>query len=1076
MNALIDGAIDKSRMVMIILIFALVTGTLTYINLPKEADPEIPVPFVGVTVPLEGVSPEDAERLIVRPSETQVQTIEGLKQLSGVAAEGVGQIILEFGISFDADQALLDVREKIDLAERDYPEDAREPIITEINTALFPVLVVNLYGDVPERGLYNIARDLQDDLEALPGVLEAQLRGEREEVLEIVVDPVKLENYNISHQEILQTVSANNQLVPAGQIDTGSGSFPIKVPGLIKTAEDAFSLPVKQSGDAVITLADVAEIRRTFKDREVYAQFNGKPAVSIEIVKRSGANILSTIEDVNTVLAAAQTSWPDSLNVAQTSDQSITIDSQVRQLQASIVTAVLLVMIIVVAALGLRSAMLVGIAIPASFVMAFLLIGTYGLTINIMVMFGMLIAVGILVDGAIVVVEYADRKMAEGLDKVEAYRLAAKRMFWPIVASNATTLAAFVPFLFWDSLVGKFMSYLPLTLIFVLTSSLVMALIFLPVLGSIFGGRAEGDVGDENLKSLSGAEGDPIKALGWLGRYARFTSMLIKRPLLVTSGAFIAIAIIFLWFGSTQHRSELFLDLEPEEIIVFVSGQGSLSAQEEFSIVQRVEKAVLNTKGVRSVSTRAGSMAGEIEFFDDSGPTDTIGRLLVSLQTKAFGHDGRIAEDAIRANVENIPGARVEIRRREQGPPTGKDVQVALRSDNPVLLEQTALKIRNHLLQDDELREFDDTLPLPGLEYTLQVDRTQAGKFGVDVAQIGAVVQLVTTGVLVGRYRPDDATEEVDIRVRFPQDARSVEALDKLRIATPDGQVPLAEFVERTPAPRVSTINRRDGARIITLRANAIEQGMGAAKVAEVEDWLATADIDPSIEVRLEGANEDAEEAVAFFIKAAFAALFLMAVILLWEFNNFYHVALTLIAVILSTAGVLIGIQLFLSYISTLMIGIGIVALAGIVVNNNIVLIDTFQRLQATGRTAEEAAIAAAAQRIRPILLTTATTICGLLPMMYQLNVNFREGIISTGGGSSEWWVQLSTAVVFGLGFSTIMTLIVTPVWLAAPEKIGRFRRRIFSRSEASASGHNDRSYVPGKKPHAVDDLRPAAE
>ena len=585
MNALIDGAIDKSRMVMIILIFALVTGTLTYINLPKEADPEIPVPFVGVTVPLEGVSPEDAERLIVRPSETQLQTIEGLKEVNGIAAEGVGQVILEFGISFDADQAILDVREKIDLAERDYPADAREPVITEINTALFPVLVVNLYGEVPERGLYNIARDLQDDLEALPGVLEAELRGDREEVLEIVVDPVKLENYNISHQEILQTVSANNQLVPAGQIDTGSGSFPIKVPGLIKTAEDAFSLPVKQSGDAVITLADVAEIRRTFKDRDVYAQFNGKPAVSIEIVKRSGANILGTTEDVRAIVAAAQTSWPDSLNVAMTSDQSVTIESQVSQLQASIVTAVLLVMIIVVAALGLRSAILVGIAIPASFVMAFLLIGTYGLTINIMVMFGMLIAVGILVDGAIVVVEYADRKMAEGLDKVEAYRLAAKRMFWPIVASNATTLAAFVPFLFWDSLIGKFMSYLPLTLIFVLTSSLVMALIFLPVLGSIFGGRAEGDKDDESLKALSGAEGDPVNALGWLGRYARFTSMLVKRPVLVTSAAFIAIAAIFLWFGSTQHRSELFLDLEPEEIIVFVSGQGSLSAQEELSLI-----------------------------------------------------------------------------------------------------------------------------------------------------------------------------------------------------------------------------------------------------------------------------------------------------------------------------------------------------------------------------------------------------------------------------------------------------------------------------------------------------------
>ncbi|MEL6226432.1 MAG: efflux RND transporter permease subunit, partial [Pseudomonadota bacterium] len=521
MNQLIDGAIDKARMVMVILVFALIAGTATYIGLPKEADPEIPVPFVSVTVPLEGVSPEDAERLIVRPAETQLQTLDGLKQMDSIAAEGVGQVILEFGISFDADQAILDVREKVDLAERDFPEDAQEPIVTEINTSLFPILVVNLYGNVPERALYRAARDLQEDLEALSGVLEARIQGEREEVLELVVDPAKLESYNLSFTEILNTVTANNQLVPAGRIDTGGGRFPVKVPGLIKTAEDALTLPLRQSGDAVVTLSDVADVRRTFKDREVYAQFNGKPALGVQIIKRSGENILTTVDDVKEVLATAQETWPAALKADITSDQSYYIKSQVAQLQASIVTAVILVMIVVVAALGLRSAGLVGLAIPSSFVMSFLLLGVAGLTINTMVMFGMLIAVGILVDGAIVVVEYADRKMAEGEDRKTAYAMAAKRMFWPIVASNATTLAAFVPFLFWDSLVGKFMSYLPLTLIFVLVSSLVMALIFLPVVGSLIGGRAGGDDTDDNLAALSGAEGDPTQATGWLGGYVR---------------------------------------------------------------------------------------------------------------------------------------------------------------------------------------------------------------------------------------------------------------------------------------------------------------------------------------------------------------------------------------------------------------------------------------------------------------------------------------------------------------------------------------------------------------------------
>lgn len=1076
MNALINGAINKARMVVIILISALIAGTVTYINLPKEAEPDIPVPFVGITILLPGISPEDSERLIVRPLETQLQTIDGIKEITGIAAEGIGQIIVEFETSFDPDQALLDVREKVDLAERDFPDDAEEPIINEISTALFPIMVINLYGDVPERGLYRIALNLQDKLEAHAGVLEANINGDREEVLEIIVDPVKLETYNISYQEILQTVSANNQLVPAGRIDTGAGRFSIKVPGLIKTAEDAFTLPVRQSGDAVVTLSDVADIRRTFKDREVFAQFNGQPAVSIQIVKRTGANILDVVDDVQRTLDEERENWPEALRTVITSDQSIQIESQVGQLQASIMTAIVLVMIIVVAALGLRSAALVGIAIPASFVMAFLLLGTAGLTINTMVMFGMLIAVGILVDGAIVVVEYADRKMAEGHNRTEAYRLAAQRMFWPIVASNATTLAAFIPFLFWDSLVGKFMSYLPITLIFVLASSLVMALIFLPVLGSIFGGRAIDGETDGNLQALSGDEGDPIEAKGWIGGYARLTQTLIKRPVSVTLGAVLTVVVVFAWFITTPHRSELFLDLEPEEVFVFVSGQGSLSAEEEFQLVTRVEREVLKAPGIRSVSTTSGKAVGAFQPLDDSGPSDTIGSLLVTLQTRQHGYDGRQAEEALREAVGNVKGARAEILRREQGPPSGKDIQLALRSDNSAALYETADRLRTYLENDDELREVDDTRPLPGIEYQLDVNRAQAGKFGVDISQIGAAVQLVTNGVLVGQYRPDDALEEVDIRVRFPKEFRSVEALDHLRIATNAGQVPISNFVTRIPAPRIATINREDGLRVISLRANAIEQGRGPQKVADLREWIAGANLNPNVEILFEGADEDAAEAVAFFKGAVLAALFLMAVILLWEFNNFYHVALTLTAVILSTIGVLVGIQVFLPYISTLMLGTGVVALAGIVVNNNIVLIDTFQRLQESGRSAREAATMAAAQRIRPILLTTATTICGLLPMMFQMNVNFAAGSISFGGGAAEWWVQLSTAVVFGLGFSTIMTLIATPVWLTIPETLGAFINRMRGRGDGDAQDLPRRRIFTGRPALTPEDLRPAAE
>lgn len=1046
MLSIIDGAIGRARMVLSVLIVILVSGTATYLNLPKEADPDIPLGFVGITIPLEGISPEDAERLLVRPVETELQSIEGIEQIDAFAFEGAGQLVVEFEASFDQDQAVLDVREKVDLAEREFPAETRDPIITEISASLFPVLVINLFGDLPERSLYRIALELQDELEMLDGVLEARMQGQRDEVLEIVLDPLKLETYNISYQEIFAVISANNRVVPAGRIDMEQGRFPVKIPGLIKTAEDAFNLPIKVDGDAVVTLSDIADVERTFKDRQTYAQFNGQPSISFDIVKRSGANIIDTVAGIEEIVARSLARWPETLNVELTADLSEMIEDQLGQLQASIGVAVLLVMIIVVAALGLRSGALVGLAIPGSFVMAFLLLGMNGFTINNMVMFGMVISVGILVDGAIVVVEYADRKMAEGLDRKAAYSMSAKRMFWPIVASSATTLAAFFPFLFWDSVLGKFMSYLPITLIFVLVSSLLMALVFLPVLGSVIGGRDDSQKND--LAAVSGIDGSPLDADGWLGAYARTTQKLINRPLTVTVAALLVVMSIFNWFGATNHKSELFLDLEPEQLYVFVRAQGNLSASEEFAIVSRVAQTIAPIDGIESMSTKSGTEGSGGFSFDgvSAPPVDTIGRILVNLKGRAEDYDGRDIEREIKSRLATVQGIPTEVRKLEQGPPVGKDIQIALRSNDGEALLETAGQIRDYIDSMTGLIEIEDSRAIPGIEYQLRIDREQAGKFGVDVSQIGAAAQLVTNGILVGRYRPDDALDELDIRIRLPEDARSVGALDQLRIATAAGQVPLSQFVTRVPAPKVTQIDRRDGKRLIMVRANAINQGEGAAKVQLVKDWLETVEIDPRVDVDFEGADEDAREANAFFQVAALASLFLMGIILLWEFNNFYHVFLTLTAVVLSTAGVLIGIQLILPYISILMVGTGIVALAGIVVNNNIVLIDTYQRLLRDGRSSEQAAIAAAAQRIRPIMLTTLTTICGLLPMVFKMNVNFREGAISFGGITSEWWVPLATAVVFGLGFSTFMALIVTPVWLALPSKLGSFRDRMLDR------------------------------
>lgn len=1067
MTGIVDFAINRSRMILAIFLCALVAGMISFITLPREADPDIPFPFVIVTVPLAGISPEDAERLIVRPTETELRALDNIEELDSVGALGAGFLVAEFDVPFDSEQSVLDVREAVDMARREYPEDAREPIIQEFNSALAPTIAVQVYGEAPERTLYRIARDLQDELEALPQILEVNIQGIREELLEIVVDPALLETYGVTYGQLFQAVQSNNQLIAAGALDSGEARFQVKVPGLFESADDALNLPLASSGDAVVTLADVANVRRTFKDADSFSRYNGETAFTLQVVRRSGENIMDTSTAVRATTAELAETWPATVRHDFSLDLSTYVRDSLQSLTSSIMLAILLVLILVIAALGVRSALLVGLAIPSSFLFSFLLLDVYGLTINMMVMFAMVLAVGLLVDGAIVVVEYADRKLAEGDTRREAYLAAGKRMFWPIVSSTATTLAAFLPFLFWDSIPGQYMAYLPLTLIFVLSAALVMALIFLPTLGSVLGRK--GGVVDENsaVAHLNAQEGgDPRQLPGFTGWYAKLIAALVQRPLAV-SGTALTIVVVVLFsfiaqansmFGLEPKRSEFFLDSEPEQLYVFVRARGNLSPTEQYELSLEAERRIAGIEGIKGYYTVAGQSPGQSPFDGTrSPPADSVARIFIEFYPYGERPNGRLIERQIREALVGIPGVIIEVRPFEQGPPVGKDVQVQLRSDDMTALVAATRLVRGYIDQVEGLTDIEDTLPLPGVEWRLQVDREEAGRFGADVSQVGAAVQLVTAGSLVGRYRPDDADEEVDIRVRFPESDRDISRLDDLRVNTPNGAVPISNFVTREARPRVDTINRRDGKRYFMVRANAEEGFAGNVLLTEVQAWVesqvASGAIPAQVEVSYLGADEENAEAGQFFAGAMLASLFMMGVILLWQFNNFWHVILTLQAVILSVVGVLLGVILTFPYISVLFLGTGIVTLAGIVVNNNIVLIDTFHRLRGLGMSVDEAVVRTASQRLRPVMLTTITTIFGLLPMVFQINANFASAQLSIGGPASEWWVQLSSAVVWGLGFSTLLTLLLTPVLLGAPSRMGDWRRkmigRVFGRSNA---------------------------
>ncbi|PKQ06378.1 MAG: transporter [Alphaproteobacteria bacterium HGW-Alphaproteobacteria-11] len=1038
------------------MVLMVVAGLIAYVTIPKEADPDIPIPIFYVSITHQGISPEDAERLLIRPMETELRSLEGLKEIRATASQGHAGIVLEFDVNFDKDKALQDVREKVDMARAELPSESDEPTVREFNAALFPVLIVTLSGEVPERTLYEAARRLKDEIEAVPTVLQAELIGHREELLEVVIDPAKLESYGISQSELINIVQMNNRLIAAGNIDTGQGRFSIKVPGLFETREDVLTLPVKVSGDGIVTLSDVADIRRTFKDPDGYARFNGHPAIAIEITKRIGTNIVDNNTQVRAIVDEFTADWPDAIHVDFTLDASSWIHRSLGSLQSSITTAIVLVMIVVVAALGLRSAILVGIAIPTSFMIGFLFLSVTGYTVNMMVMFGMLLSVGMLVDGAIVVVEFADRKMSEGLERRAAYGLAAKRMFWPIAASTATTLAAFLPMLLWPGVSGKFMSYLPITLIVVLSASFITALVFLPVLGGLVGKAENAD--SDVLKLLAGTETGDIRSLpGLTGAYVRLLDRLIQVPGRVLAGTTVILVSTIMLFTNFNNGVEFFVDTEPEQAIALVSARGNLAAQDTLTLARDVEDIVLSTDGVRTVFTRAGPGLGSGPVGRGDVPKDLIAQLMIELKPYEERAKGAVILDGIRQQTDKLPGIKVELRKLEEGPPTGKDIQNQLTSSDYTRLLEATTRIREHLDRNvDGLLDVEDGRPLPGIEWVMTVDRELAGRFGADVTSVGATIQLVTNGILIGKYRPDDAQDEVDIRARFPDSYRVLDQLDQLRVQTQNGLVPISNFVKRTAQPQVSSIERVDGFRQITIKANTAFDRETEVKInvdektREIQEWVEAQDFGPGIRIRFRGASEEQEKSANFLGGALIGALFLMFVILLTQFNSFYHSVLTLSTVVMSTVGVLIGMMVTGQPFSVIMTGTGIVALAGIVVNNSIVLIDTYQRLLGEGIEVVEAVLRTAGQRLRPIMLTTITTMFGLLPMALQINLDFAAREIVLGGPVAVWWVQLSTAIIFGLGFSTLLTLVLVPVLLAAPSTL-RARRGYSSRSGAAA-------------------------
>jgi multidrug efflux pump len=1032
MNSLISGALNHSRTVLMVFVLLLISGMVTYSNIPKEANPDVPIPVIYVSIIHDGISPEDSERMLVKPMERELRSIDGVKEMKSTAGEGFASITLEFIAGLDSDAALADVRDKVTVARAKLPSETEEPTINEVTMAgQQAAITVVLSGPVSERALVTVARELKNRLEGISEVLEVEMGGDREDIVEIVVDPLLMESYGLDQSDILNLLSRNNKLVPAGTMDNGKGSFAVKVPSVFESVKDVMEQPVKVQGDSVITFQDVAQVRRSYKDPTSFARLNGEPSVSLEVKKRPGENMLETVANVKTLVSAAQQSsiWPASINVSYTGDQTVEVNMMLNDLQNNVSSAVILVAIVILAILGLRTALLVGVSIPGSFLTGILIISLFGYTLNTVVLFSLIMAVGMLVDGAIVVTEYADRCMSEGMNKKRAYSKAAQRMAWPIIASTATTLAAFAPLMFWPGMMGEFMKYLPFTLIAVLSASLLMALIFVPVLGGVFGKPRY--ISEFDKQQMHEAENGDIRNLqGFTGKYVRVLATAIQNPWKILLAAIVVAFVSFTAYGLSGLGTEFFPNVDVKGINVKVRSAGDMSIYEKDQVVRKVENRLLDMEAIESLYVRTGGR-------------DQIGYMRLNL---VDWHLRPHSDDVLKqtqALLKDMPGMDIEITPDQNGPQSGKDLQVQLSSRFPELLNEAALKIRTELDNNNKFTSVSDTASKPGIEWQLKVNRADAARFGADATLVGSTVQFITNGLKIGDYRPDDVDDELDIRVRYPLESRFIGKLDELRMKTAGGMIPISNFVERTAKPKTDLIRRIDSQRVISVEANMVPGELLSIELPTLQALLPSLGLDPRVTLTIKGQNEQQDESTEFLKSAFLIALFVMAIILVTQFNSFYQAFLILSAVLFSTVGVFLGLLIFQKPFGIVMSGIGVIALAGIVVNNNIVLIDTYNILRKEGVPAMEAILRTGAQRLRPVLMTTVTTILGLLPMVAEVNIDFIGRNVDIGGPSTEWWSQLATAVAGGLAFATVLTLVLTPCMLAL--KVKRDERKALS-------------------------------
>jgi multidrug efflux pump len=1067
-----DVAVKKRISVMVMAVVIIVFGMIAYRSLPRESAPDITIPYIFIMTEYAGVAPEDIEQSITVPIEKKLKGLEAVKRIKSTSTEGLSSIIIEFVAGTDIDDVLPKTKDKVDLAKPDLPADLEEdPEVIEINISELPVVVLSLAGDINPIRLKELAEDLEEEIESIPGILEVDLTGGLEREIRVEPDPEKFAYYGLSILKLRTIISQENQNVSGGAIRMADGRFQLRVPGEFEDPNEIYGLVVGHYNGRPVYLKDVARVIDGAKDEDSRSRLDGHRAINIMVKKRAGENVLRITKQIDDVLSAKMQTWPTGIRITKLMDQAKDIRTMVADLENNIMSGLILVILVLFFVMGIRNAVLVGMAIPFSMFLSFIVLHALGITLNIVVLFSLTLALGMLVDNAIVIVENIFRYMEQGVPRIQAAVRATGEVAGPVIASTLTTVAAFFPMLFWPGIMGEFMSYLPKTVIITLCSSLFVALVINPALAAFFlrlpaGQEAAGF--KRSPEEIQKAGETPIAVRGPLLRaYRWFLDAALNHRLAVVAVSFlvlIATAAVWLYRVGLEKPIEFFPNVEPNGIYINLDmPEGAdldyadrVARQVEFALCSDADPATI-PPDVRPIDCYGRKSDRKIHILRQGqrvvGLTDLAdiehiysrtvavvgGRY--GFESNAPNHIGvqfyRMANrlepsfetvEKIRKRVQGVPGAKITISEQEEGPPTGAPINIEIAGDNFSALGQIAKQVRLILEKIPFVQDIRDDYVAGAPTVRVRLDRQRAAILGLSTEAVGFALKVAFNGLKVSTYR--EADEDYDITVQLPEsDRRMTDILRELLIPTNEGLVPLSTIARVEITGGLGQVNRINYGRVVTVKANVDEKHIpGPVVRAQAEKILADFPLPPGFTMRFTGEFEEQQESQAFLTKAFGAALFLIVLVLVTQFNSITQPLIIMTSVLLSLGGVFLGLSILSLPFGIIMTGVGVISLAGVVVNNAIVLIDYTNKLRDRGMDTRGAIVAAGCTRLRPVLLTAITTILGLLPMVTGISYDFHAMRLSLVSESTQWWRSMAIAVIFGLALATMLTLVVVPI------------------------------------------------